>query len=74
MRRFCAAAVFVWVLLAGTVPAAWGADTVSEVRMGVLAHDISFLSFNRESGADLNAELLFVSPAFLQVHPGRAYF
>jgi len=38
---------------------------VSEVRGGVYAHDISFWSFNRESGTDINGEVLFVSPSFL---------
>lgn len=37
----------------------------SEVRGGVYAHDISFWSFNRESGTDINGEVLFVSPSFL---------
>lgn len=38
----------------------------SEVRGGVYAHDISFWSFNRESGTDVNGEVLFVSPDFLE--------
>ncbi|MBU1004175.1 MAG: acyloxyacyl hydrolase [Proteobacteria bacterium] len=66
MRRFCALGVLVCVLLVGLGPVAWGADVVSEFRLGVLAHDTPGLCFNRESGADLNAELLFVSPGFLQ--------
>src|SRR5207253_650138 len=33
----------------------------SEVRLGVLAHDVGFLG-GREPGADINAEVLFVSP------------
>ena len=41
-------------------------SVLSEVRGGVYAHDISFWSFHRENGADINAELLFVSPSFLE--------
>jgi len=35
---------------------------VSEVRLGVLAHDIPVLGSHKESGADINADVLFVSP------------
>jgi lipid A 3-O-deacylase len=45
--------------LAGDAPSA---DTIfSEVRLGVLAHDVHFAG-GRENGADINAELLFTSP------------
>jgi len=53
------------VLLTST--AAFGADIVSEVRGGVYAHDIDFWSFHREDGVDVNGEVLFVSPSFLDV-------
>jgi len=43
-----------------------GGSVFSEVRGGVYAHDVSFWSFNRESGADINGEVLFVSPEFLE--------
>lgn len=39
---------------------------ISEVRGGVLAHDLEFLGQGREGGVDLNAEALFVSPGFLE--------
>lgn len=39
---------------------------VSELRLGVFDHDVSFLGHGKESGADLNAEVLFRSPAFLE--------
>ncbi|MDC0335278.1 acyloxyacyl hydrolase [Pseudodesulfovibrio sp.] len=39
---------------------------VSEIRGGVYAHDISFWSFHRENGTDINGELLFVSPSWLE--------
>lgn len=35
---------------------------VSEVRVGAYVHDIDFWSFHRESGTDINGEILFVSP------------
>jgi len=35
---------------------------ISEIRVGYLAHDIDAVSFNREDGQDINAELLFHSP------------
>lgn len=43
-----------------------GDSVVSEIRGGVYAHDISFWSFHRESGVDINGEVLFVSPDFLK--------
>ncbi|WP_285907934.1 acyloxyacyl hydrolase [Pseudodesulfovibrio pelocollis] len=52
--------------LAGPHPADAGDTIVSEVRGGVYAHDISFWSFHRENGADINGEVLFVSPSFLE--------
>lgn len=38
---------------------------VDEVKLGLLAHDIGFLGHHVESGEDVNAEILFSSPAFL---------
>ncbi len=55
-----------FVLLTSTVASA-DDSIVSEVRGGVYAHDISFWSFHRENGADINGEVLFVSPSFLDV-------
>lgn len=40
---------------------------LSEVRGGLYAHDIDLWSFHRESGVDVNGELLFVSPGWLDV-------
>jgi len=40
---------------------------ISEIRLGVLAHDIGFLSQSRENGVDITAELLFVAPGFLDL-------
>lgn len=49
------------VLLSGTMPAWAGSAFVSELRLGVLAHDVGVLG-GRERGADFNGEILFVSP------------
>jgi len=38
---------------------------LDEMRVGVLAHDIPFGDPHREPGADVNGELLFISPDFL---------
>ncbi len=40
---------------------------VDEVKIGVLAHDIGFLTHHVEGGADLNLELLFASPDMLSI-------
>lgn len=39
---------------------------MSELRLGVLNHDISFLGHGKEGGVDINAEALFHSPDFLK--------
>lgn len=55
-----------FVLIASTVCAEESGSIVSEIRGGVYDHDISFWSFHRENGADINAEVLFVSPDMLE--------
>jgi lipid A 3-O-deacylase len=55
-------AVACGALLLAQIGAAQAQQIVSELRMGVLAHDIGFLGEHKEQGADINAELLFVSP------------
>ena len=40
---------------------------LSEVRLGVLKHDFGPFSSSEEDGIDVNFELLFVSPKFLQI-------
>jgi len=43
------------------------AGIVSEVKFGILAHDLRFIAADPvESGADINGEILFVSPGFLE--------
>jgi hypothetical protein len=37
-------------------------DILSQVSLGVFAHDIPILGAHKEGGADLNSELFFVSP------------
>jgi lipid A 3-O-deacylase len=56
--------VFLLTLLAlpGAASTASAQDIVSELRVGVLAHDVPILGDQREHGADINAELRFVSP------------
>ncbi len=50
--------------LAGAADAGW----INEGKLGMLAHDIRVLGLGRpgETGADVNVEILFTSPAFLQ--------
>ena len=40
---------------------------LSEVRIGAMAHDVGVFGRSKEDGVDVNAELLFVSPDFLEV-------
>jgi lipid A 3-O-deacylase len=48
-------------------PAAAQAGFIDEVKLGLLAHDVGFLTHHVEGGADVNLEVLFASPAFLQI-------
>ena len=52
-------------LAAGMPAAAQDGKIVDELKLGVLDHDITLGGRAIESGADLNAELLFTSPDFL---------
>jgi lipid A 3-O-deacylase len=47
-------------------PALAKGGIVDEIRLGVLWHDVGVFGTSKERGADLNAELRFVSPAFLE--------
>ncbi len=40
---------------------------VDEVKVGVMAHDVTLGGHHVEGGADINGEVLFVSPSFLDV-------
>jgi hypothetical protein len=47
-------------------------DILSQVSLGVLAHDVPILGTRKEGGADLNGELFFVSPVPDRWWPGVA--
>lgn len=66
MKTTKAALVLLLILLTASVACAEDAPIVSEIRGGLYAHDISFWSFHRENGMDVNAEVLFTSPDFLE--------
>jgi lipid A 3-O-deacylase len=51
-----------WLTALGAAPRASAQAIVSEFKLGVLAHDVPILGDQREHGADINAELRFVSP------------
>ncbi len=65
MKRFVLLLVVMMTLLTLT-PAMAQEGIFSEIRGGVYAHDIDLWSFEREEGTDVNAEILFVSPSFLE--------
>ena len=50
------------VISAGYGRAAAQSSIVSQVNLGVLAHNVPILGEQKEHGVDLNGELLFVSP------------
>ncbi|MEI9982981.1 MAG: acyloxyacyl hydrolase [Aliidongia sp.] len=62
-------AVVLAAALPAVLPAAARADDglIDEFRLGVYEHDASILGHQKETGADIGAELLFTSPAFLNV-------
>ena len=63
LRRFAlSVSVVTAFLIAAPAPAA---SLVDEVKFGVAHHDIGVFGSSREDGIDLNAEIRFVSPAFL---------
>lgn len=64
LRALAATAVFCAASVTGAAAEPPG-GVVSEVKLGLLEHDIGFLGHNKEPGKDINAELLFVSPDFL---------
>lgn len=53
--------VFLLTALAAAPPAS-AQSILSELRVGVLAHDVPILGDQREHGVDINGELRFVSP------------
>ena len=62
MKRTLRAVLCTTLLAVATIAPAAAQDIVSEVQMGVLAHDVPILGAQQEHGADINGELRFVSP------------
>ena len=65
MKHLVFALALIIGMLIAVSPALAEDSVFSEVRGGVYVHDIDFWSFDREDGSDVNGELLFVSPDFL---------
>jgi lipid A 3-O-deacylase len=63
------AIVFIALIVAWAGTARADPGWLDEVKLGVLAHDIRVFGLGRpgETGADLNLEVLFPSPAFLRI-------
>lgn len=66
LRALAATALFCAAASTGATAQPAG-GIISEVKLGVLEHDISFLGNDKEPGRDINAELLFTSPDFLSI-------
>jgi lipid A 3-O-deacylase len=62
MRAMKAMAFLALLLALAAVPAQAG---LSELRLGLLDHDIGILGHAKEGGGDINGEVLFESPGFL---------
>lgn len=62
MRSLAFAIPAVLLTAWGTAPTASAQSIFSELKVGVLAHDVPILADQYEHGADINAELRFVSP------------
>jgi len=68
MRHSRFALVGIAVALASALPNAARADGefIDEFRLGVYDHDASVLGHQKETGADIGAEILFTSPSLLE--------
>ena len=55
------------VLAAASTVAVAQAQIVDEFKFGVLAHDVGLFDRHVETGADVNFEILFTPPAFLDI-------
>jgi lipid A 3-O-deacylase len=53
------------LVLSGGAPAVAADEVISELKVGVMSHDVSVLGSNEEQGVDVNAQILFASPEFL---------
>jgi lipid A 3-O-deacylase len=67
VSQAAAATAFLAVGAALLPPPAAAAQSslIDEVKLGVLAHDVGFLTHHVEKGQDIDLEVLFPSPAFL---------
>jgi lipid A 3-O-deacylase len=61
------AALVLAVAFVGLGPVAAQTRIIDEVKAGVMAHDITLGGKHVENGADINGEVLFVSPSFLDI-------
>jgi lipid A 3-O-deacylase len=62
MRSLAFAILAVLLTAWGAAPTASAQSIFSELKVGVLAHDVPIIADQYEHGADINAELRFVSP------------
>ena len=62
MKRMLGAVLCTALLALMAVAPASADGIVSDLQIGVLAHDVPILGIQREHGADINGELRFVSP------------
>ncbi|HEX3861956.1 MAG TPA: acyloxyacyl hydrolase [Stellaceae bacterium] len=58
---------FISLLALSAAPAVAQTKLIDEVKIGALAHDVGFLTHHVETGTDVNLEVLFTSPAILQI-------
>lgn len=66
-RAALAANFIAAVTLAVPAPAMAQVKILDEFKAGVLSHDVGFLGHHVETGEDVNLELLFTSPAILDI-------
>src|SRR5258707_2792953 len=67
MRTAAPAALLAGCLALLPAPAAAQTKIIDEVKIGGLAHDVTFGGRHVESGADVNIEMLFTPPDMLRV-------
>ena len=70
--RFILAGLAAGIALAAALPGSMRADDfdsgpLSEIRFGAYDHDVSLLGHQKETGADINGEILLNSPSLLAI-------
>jgi lipid A 3-O-deacylase len=65
MNKTTPACLALLLIAAAATPGHAASGPFDELRLGVSAHDVAIGGDSREHGADLNAEILFVSPDLL---------